>query len=214
MKRMRIFCLTAALLMLLCACGAGTQSEETQSPYDALISRLEAGDYDGARAMIDAMEGQTAPAETEAPETHMPAAQPESVIYADIEIVELNQYNARDYFEFREEFLIGQQSHCTQYIALKEEYRDRLLSVEDVLLQVSCLRCEAYGTIDLEEEEFRPEYYEPTSREKEVRVLELENTGSGWLTGMTVFSDRGYFPDYAMDVEIISGSGKLVFSVE
>ena len=214
MKRMRVFCLMLALLMLLCACGAGTKPEETQSPYDALISRLEAGDYDGARAMIDAMEGQIAPAETEAPETQMPAPQTESVVYADIEIVELDQYNARDYFEFREEFQIGEQSWCTQYVALKEEYRDRLLSVEDVLLQMSCLRCEAYGTIDLEEEEFRPEYYEPTSREKEIRVLELENTGSGWLTGMTVFSDRGYFPDYAMDVEIISGSGKLVFSVE
>ena len=214
MKRMRVFCLLTALLMLLCACGAGAAPEETQSPYAGLIDRPEAGDYDGARAMINAMEGQTVPAETEAPETQTPAAQTESVIYADIEIVELNQYNARDYFEFQEEFQIGEQSWCTQYITLKEEYRDRLISQEDVLLEVSCLRCEAHGSIDLEEEEFSPEYYVPISREKEARILELDHTGSGWLTGMTVYSNRGYFPDYAMDVEITSGSGKLIFSAE
>lgn len=214
MKKIRVACLMLTLLMLLCACSTGTQPEETRAPYAGVIDRLEAGDYDGAREMIDAMEGQTVPAEADAPETQMPAAQAESVIYADIEVVELDRYNVGEYFEFQEEFQIGEQSWCTQYIRLKEEYRDRLLSVEDVLLQVSCLRCEAYGSIDLEEEEFRPEYYEPTSREKEIRVLELENTGSGWLTGMTVYSDRGYFPDYAMDVEILSGSGKLVFSVE
>lgn len=214
MRKFQLLCLLTAFLMLLCACGTGTRPEETWSSYAGVIDRLEAGDYDGARAMIDAMEEQMVPAETERVTEQVPAAQTEAVIHADVEIVELDRDNVRYYFEFQEEFQIGEQSWCTQYIRLKEEYRDRLISVEDILLQVSCLRCDAYGSVDLEEEEFRPEYYDPTSREKEIRVLEVENTGNGWITGMSVFSDRGYFPDYAMDVEIISGSGKLIFSVE
>lgn len=206
MKKGKLLCFLTVLVLVLCACSAGAEPGESPSPYDGLIAALEAGDYDGARAMIDAME--TQPVQTE------PAIDTEPVIYADLELVELGQSNVRDYFEFVEEFQIGEQSWCTQYVRLKEEYRDRLLSVEDVLLNVSCLRCEAYGSIDLEEEEFRPEYYDPVSREKEERVLEVDNSGSGWLTGMTVFSDRGYFPDYAMDVEITSGSGKLAFALE
>lgn len=210
MKKKMTLCLLTAMLLGLCGCGQAPQPEEATCGHEAysdLIARLETKDYDGARALIDAMEGSTEPA----PSAEIPQAVSGESVTADVEMVELTQQNVKDYFEFVEEIQIGEPSFCTQYVTLKEEYRDRLLSVENVLVNISCLRCEAYGSINLEEEEFRPEYYEPLSREKEYRVLELDNTGSGWITSMTVFSDRGCFPDYAMDVTIETGSGTLVF---
>lgn len=212
MKKIRI--LIAVLCCILCGCGAQAEPEGTTSLYMGVIERLEAGDYDGARAQIDALEGLRETAEMETVPKQSTVTQPDSVIHADMEIVELTQDNVRYYFEFVEEFVIGEPSHCTQYITLKEEYRDRLLSVEDAFLNVTLLRCEAYGSIDLEEEEFRADYYDPISQKKEARTLELDYNGSGWITGMTVYSDSGCFPDYAMDVQIESGSGKLVFSAE
>lgn len=213
MKKRICICLVIGLLCSLWGCSRAQQPEEVScghEPYSQLISRLEAGDYAGARSLIDAMEGTAEPVQSA--QTHQPV--PEEPIAMDFEMIELTEYNVKDYFEFTEEFQIGEQSWCTQYVRLKEEYRSRLISVEDVFLQVSCLRCEAYGSIDLEEEEFRPEYYDPLSRDKEFRVLELEDTGDAWITGMTVFADRGYFPDYTMDVEIESGSGKLILSAK
>lgn len=220
MKKTMCVCLILGLLCSLWGCSQALQPETTacgHEVYADLIARLEAKDYAGAYGLIAAMEQVSAASETAIAETAVAepaAAQPEAVISADTEVVELTRDNVREYFEFTEEFQIGEQSWCTQYIRLKEEYRSRLISVEDVFLQVSCLRCEAYGSIDLEEEEFRPEYYDPVFRDKEFRVLELEKTGSAWLTGMTVFSDRGCFSDYAMDVEIESGSGTLVLSAK
>ena len=213
MKKMMCLCLALVLLCSLWGCSQAQQPETASCGHEAyadLIARLEAKDYAGAHGLINDMAGGSAAAETVSVESS--AKQPEDTVTVDIEVVELTRDNVREYFEFTEEFQIGEQSWCIQYIQLKEEYSRRLISVEDVFLQVSYLRCEAYGSIDLEEEEFRPEYYDPVFRDKEFRVLELESTGSAWLTGMTVFSDRGCFPDYAMDVKIESGSGTLVFS--
>lgn len=217
MKKSMTLCVAAVMLLALCACGARTEPETVRSPYDGLIACLEAGDYDGARAMIDAMEKNKEPLETEIAETDTaairpPEVQPESVIHADIELVELTPHNVREYFEFTEEFHIGEQSSCTQYITLKEEYRDRLLSLEKAQLEISFQCCNAYGSIDLEEGEFQSDFYEPISQEKV--WLELDNNGSAWLNGMIPYSNRGYFPEYAMDVEIASGTGTLILTAE
>lgn len=220
MKKWICLSLVFSLLAGLCACGQAQQPGNTpcgHEAYSGLIACLEAGDYDGARSLIDAMEGSTGEQTTQL----LPAATGEMLQeetaapdFSDCEAVELTEYNIKEYFEFAEEFYIGEQSWCTQYITLKEEYRNRLLSMQKVTVEVSYLRSDAYGRIDLEEEEFQAEYYDILSREKEIRTLELEEDGVGWITDMSQFSDRGYFPDYAMDVEIESGSGTLVLSVE
>ena len=69
MKKSMTLCVAAVMLLALCACGARTEPETVRSPYDGLIACLEAGDYDGARAMIDAMEKNKEPLETEIAET-------------------------------------------------------------------------------------------------------------------------------------------------
>ena len=226
MKKSLTICMIAAMLLLLCACGAGTEPKATQSPYADVIARLEAGDYDGARSLIDIMEGKQDSTETEAqetvaletapPETQLPVQmetiQTEPVAAADRKIVELTKETVREYFEFKEELHFGTQSGCTQYITLKEAYSDQLLAMENVKVEVSYLWSNAYGKIDLEEEEFRAEYYDILSREKEVRTLEPDSNGMAWISEMLSFSKKGYFPNYAMDVTIESGSGKLIFA--
>ena len=228
MKKKLTVCLLAALMLLLCACGQATQPETVSCGHEAysdLIARLEAGDYNGARSLIDTMEGRQIPAETvpatlpqTAPavqtEATLPPAVTDSGVTADVEIVELTIYNMRDYFTFEEEYYISEASGCTQYITLKEEYRNRLLSVENVKLEVTYLLCNAFGKIDLEEEEFQSEYFDVISREKETKTLELDSNGMGWISRMLYFSRKGYFPDFAMDVEIESASGKLVLSAQ
>lgn len=223
MKKRLSICLVIVLLCTLCACGASKQPEETSCGHEAysdLLARLEAGDYDGARILIDAMEKWAQPAQTQIPEipetepvvpaeTVAAPPQPESVITADCEVVELTKYNVKDYFEFREIYYISAQSQCQQYITLKEEYKNRLIALEDVRLDVAYLLCEAYGEADLAAEQFRSEYFEITSQETEVRTLKPDEDGIFWINQMLYFK-KDHFPDFAMDVEITTGSGKLI----
>lgn len=225
MKKKLSICVIVAVMLLLCACGQAQQPEANSCGHEAysdLIARLEAKDYDAARSIIDILEGQENSAETASPETQLPVqaetaqppAQTDSVITADMEIVELTEYNVRDYFTFEEQFFISDKSGCMQYITLKEEYRDRLVAVEEAKVEVSYLLCEAHGKINLEAETFRSEYFDVISRERTSKILELDSNGMGWISQMLYFSRRGYFPDFAMDVEIKSGSGKLILTAE
>lgn len=210
------------MALLICGCSAQSEPEPPKTIYDDVVARLEAGDYDGARFLIDVLEAreasETAPAETwesEMPvqaETTSPAAEPDSVVAGNFEIVELTEYNARDYLTFEETFYIADKSGCSQYVTLKKEYRDRLISVENVNLQVTFLHCQAYGQVDLQAGEFLPEYYDSIS-EKQMD-LELDRDGTGWISRMLYYSKKGYFPDYAMDVVIKSASGRLILSAE
>lgn len=223
MKKIISVCLILAVLFSLCACASEQKPAEVPCGHEAysdLIARLEAKDFDGARSIIDILEGretpvETVPTETEIPEipvqaeTMQPTEQPDSAVTVDMEIVELTKYNVNDYFEFRETYYISAQSQCIQYITLKDEYKDRLIALEDVKIEVSYLLCEAHGEADLKAEEFRPEYFEITSQEQEVRTLKPDSDGIGWINRMIYFKN-GYFPEFAMDVEIMSGSGKLV----
>ena len=82
---------------------------------------------------------QTAPAETRASEiptqvATMPSATEPDSVTGNFEIVELTSYNVRDYFAFEETFYIADKSGCTQYVTLKEEYRDRLIAAENINL--------------------------------------------------------------------------------
>ncbi len=225
MKKKLSVCLIAAVMLLLCGCHQAQQPEADSCGHEAysdLIARLEAKDYDGARSVIDILEGRETPAETASPETQLPAqaetdqppVQTDPVITADMEIVELTKYNVRDYFTFEEQYYISDKSGCTQYITLKEEYRDRLVAVEEAKVEVTYLLCEAHGKINLEAETFRSEYFDVISRERASKTLELDSNGMGWISQMLYFSRRGYFPDFAMDVEIKSGSGKLILAAE
>lgn len=223
MKKRLSICLVIVLLCTLCACGASKQPEETSCGHEAysdLIARLEAKDFDGARSIIDILESRDIPAATEpekAPdvitivpiESAPPVTQPPSVVAGDFEVVELTKYNARDYFEFRETYYIADRSQCQQYITLKEEYKNRLIALENVTLDAAYLLCEAYGEADLKAEQFRPEYFEITSQETEVKTLKPDSDGIFWINQMLYFK-KDHFPDFAMDVEITSGSGKLI----
>lgn len=223
MKKRLSICMVIVLLCALCACSAAKQPEETSCGHEAyadLIARLEAKDFDGARSIIAVLEGREAPVATEPEEVPAvgtvvpmesvpPVTQSPSVIAGDFEVVELTKYNVKDYFEFRETYYISAQSQCQQYIALKEEYKKRLISLEDVKLDVSYLLCEAHGEADLKAEQFKPEYFDITSQETEVRTVKPDGDGIFWINQMLYFK-KGYFPDFAMDVEITSGSGKLI----
>lgn len=223
MKKRLSICLVITLLCTLCACGTAKQPEEPScghEPYSDLIARLEAKDFDGARSIIDILEGRETPVATEpeaAPEiitivpmeSVPPVTQSPSVDAGNCEVVELTKYNVKEYFEFRETYYISAQSQCQQYIALKEEYQNRLIALEDVKLDVAYLLCEAHGEADLASEQFRSEYFEITSQETEVRTLKPDSDGIFWINQMLYFK-KGYFPDFAMDVEITSGSGKLI----
>ena len=215
----------AAVMLLLCGCHQAQQPQADfcgHEAYSDLIARLEAKDYEAARSIIDILEGRELAAETASPETQLPVqaetvqtpAVPDSVITADMEIVELTEYTVRDYFTFEEQFFISDKSGCMQYITLKEEYRDRLIAVEEAKVEVNYLLCEAHGKINLKAETFRSEYFDVTSRERVSKTLELDSNGMGWISQMLYFSRRGYFPDFAMDVEIRSGSGKLILAAE
>ena len=225
MKKLLILCITMIMVCLFCACGMEAEQESTISLYADVIARLEAGDYDGARSLIDIMEGKQISVETEStelPEAESamqtditaPVLQTEAATPPDYEVVELTQYNVRDYFTFEEEFYIADKSGCTQYITLKEEYSERLISVEDVKVEVSYLLCDAHGIIDLDAEEFQSEYFDVLSQDREEQIVQLDNNAMGWITQMLYFSKRGCFPDFAMDVELESASGKLIFTAE
>lgn len=220
----KIWIISAVLMVLLiCGCAAKSEPQEPKTIYDDVVARLEAGDYDGARYLIDILEAgessvQTVPAETQATEMPMqaeatsPMREPESAVAGNFEIVELTNYNARDYFTFEETFYIADKSGCSQYVTLKEEYRDRLISAENVNLQITYLLCQAHGQVNLQAGEFLPEYYDSIS-EKQMD-LKLDDSGTGWISRMLYYSKKGYFPDYAMDVVIESGSGKLILSAK
>ena len=223
MKKKLSISLVIVLLCTLCACGTAKQPEPTVCGHEAyldLIARLEAKDFDGARSIIDILEGRGIPAATEsetAPEVVIiepvepvpPATEPQSVVAGDYEVVELTRYNVKDYFEFRETYYISARSQCQQYITLKEEFRNRLVALEDVKLDVAYLLCEAHGEADLKAEQFHPEYFEITSQETEVRTVKPDKDGIAWINQMLYFKN-GYFPDFAMDVEITYGSGRII----
>ena len=223
MKKRLSICLVIALLCNLCACGTANQPEEAScghEDYSDLIARLEARDFDGARSIIDILEGRETPAATgseEVPEVVTivpmelvpPVTQSPSVVAGDFEVVELTKYNARDYFEFRETYYISDRSQCQQYITLKDAYKNRLIALEEVKLDVAYLLCEAYGEADLTAEQFHPEYFEIISQETEVRTLKPDSDGIFWINQMLYFK-KDHFPDFVMDVEITSGSGKLI----
>ena len=228
MKKHIVLSVILAGILLMSACGTQKKMEPVLCGHEAyadLIARLEAGDYDGARSLINTIEGKSFSAETEsvetpqtesaAPEeTEAAPTQPAAVIPQDCETVKLTKYNVRDYFEFKETYFISERSGCMQYIALKDAHQNRLISAEGVKLEVSYLLCEAHGETDLKAEVFRPEYFEITSREKEFRTVKLDSDGIGWINQMIYFSKLGYFPNFAMDVELISASGELILSAQ
>lgn len=223
MKKKLSICLLIALLCTLCACGTAKQPETTACGHEAyadLIARLEAKDFDGARSIIDILENREIPAATEPEKTPgkiavvptepvPPVTDTPYVVTGDFEVVELTKYNVNDYFEFRETYYISARSQCQQYITLKEEYRNRIIALEDVKLDVAYLLCEAHGEADLKAEQFQPEYFEITSQETEVRTLKPDSDGIAWINQMLYFKN-GCFPDFAMDVEITYASGKII----
>lgn len=226
MKKIMSVCLIFGLVVSLCACASGQEPAKAACGHEAysdLIARLEAKDFDGARSIIDILERQENPVatvmvETTAAETlaqeepTLPPAQPGSVVTADMEIVKLTQYNVNDYFEFVDDYLIAERSGCNQYIVLKEEYADRLISAENVRIGVSYLMTNAYGEIDMKAEEFKSEYFDITSKQRLSDTLELDRNNTAWIAQPTYSNRKGCFQDFVMDVEIESGSGTLVFS--
>lgn len=226
MKKIMSVCLIFGLVVSLCACASGQEPVEAACGHEAysdLIARLEAKDFDGARSIIDILEGQENPVatvmvETTAAETPaqeeptLPPAQPGSVVTADMEIVKLTQYNVNEYFEFVDDYLISERSGCNQHIVLKEEYADRLISAENVRIDVSYLMTNAYGEIDMKAEEFKSEYFDITSKQRLSDTLELDRNNTAWIAQPTYSNRKGCFQDFVMDVEIESGSGTLVFS--
>lgn len=217
MKKVMIFCLAVVVLCSFSACG---QRQKQSNPYDDVIARLEAGDYDGARFLIDIMETNAAavkvnPTEAEKEltiQTETAATEPEAEVPSEYERIDLNQYNVRDYFELGEQYYIAEVSRYSQYITLKEEYRNRLISAENVNLQLTYLLTEAYGTIDQKAEWFDVEYYDIVSRNKEQKTVTIDGQGIHGIFQVEYSPRRGCFQNFPMDTEIITGSGTLILS--
>ena len=77
--------------------------------------------------------------------------------------------------------------------------------------------CELYaiaGRSREKAEQFRSEYFDIVSQERETKTLPMGEDNLVWISRMLYFNRKGYFPDYAMDVEIRSGSGKLILAAE
>lgn len=122
MKKLLIILMMVSIILTLCACSAGSAAQEPETviqevekipeKYEDLISKIEAGDFDGAVATVNAMRPQE-----KVPET--------------IEVT-INTENFSDYFEYKEyldpENTIrdenGNIAGCLIYCryALKDEY--------------------------------------------------------------------------------------------
>ena len=222
MKKNSMVCLMVVLVMLLCACGGKEAAEvthPTEGKYQMLIDKLEAGEYDAARAMIDAMEGnspkeppvETAPVQTEPPSVQ---AQPQAVQNQEGTVIELTKENAKDYFEATVNFFNGDEKSFHQAIALKEEYRFREIRLEDVTLEVSYLMCNAYGSVNNQNGEFYADSFEILSSEKQTVKVPIDNSKTGYLSNGTYVKGKGYFPNYVIEPEIVSGSGRLILMDE
>ena len=220
MKKNRMVCLMIALVMLLCACGnsEGTEvTQPTQGKYQPLIDRLEAGDYDAARAMIDAMDGkkeELLPTETEGAEA-LPAEtvrQTEAAVISvpDGNRVELTKENVKEYFEVTENFFRGPKPGFEVGLALKEEYAGKLAAVEDAAVKVSFLTAEAHGTVDASGE-FQGAGYVITG-EGNPTWVEISDGGLGSLANGSYAEKKGYFPEYPVDVVLTDGRGVLIFT--
>ena len=219
MKKVLRFCLAIVVLCSFSACG---QAEKQGNAYDDVIARLEAGDYDGARLLIDIMEVSTATehvkpteAETESvmqTETVITATEPEKVIPSEYERIELNQYNVRDYFALGEQYFIAEVSRYFQYITLKEEYRNRLISAENVSIELTYLLTDAYGTINQKAEWFDVEYFDIVSKNKEQKTVDVDGQSRYGIFQAEYSPRHGCFQNFPMDTEIVSGSGTLILS--
>ena len=231
MKKIMTVCFAVIMLLQLCACGSQAEPEETESPYADVIARLEAGDYDGARSLIDIMEGvgqteetalpqtqptaeSTLPVSTEAVQSQPVETDPQPATVRNEEIVELAEYNVKDYFELSTTYYVGEDSGCSQTVELREEYKDRLLRLENVTVTVSYLEADAFGTVDVSGKEFREEYFDIISAEKQKMTVEIDEDGLGWISRIPYSRKKGCFPGYAADMAIETGSGKLIFRAE
>lgn len=225
MKNALCFCLVFAVVCSFCGCGNEQKTEEIQTSYGIysdLIDRLEAGEYEAARRMIYEMEGiipteailptkeQDPPAaQTEAPK---PVFETENTLPAEYETVELNRYNVNDYFELREQYFVAELSRYVQYITLKEEYRDRLVSAENVKLELTYLVTDAYGSIDQKAERFDVDYFDITSGTAEQKIISVQDCSRETVFQSEYSAKRGCFRDFPMDTEIVFASGSLIFS--
>ena len=231
MKKIMSLCFAVVMLVQLCACSAQAEPEETKSPYSDVIARLEAGDYDGARSLIDMMEDAGQTEETVLPQTqpaaeatqpdgtepvqyHPAETEPQPAAVHNEEIVELAEYNVKDYFELSTTYYVGEDSGCSQTVELKEEYKDRLLRLENVTVTISYLEADAFGTVDVSENEFQEEYFDILSTEKQRMTVEIDEDGLGWITRIPYSRKKGCFPGYAADMGMETGSGKLILTAE
>jgi len=223
MKKNRMVCLLLALMMLLYACGSRKSAEgtrPTEGKYQDLIKKLDAGDYDGARALIDEMEGipsgesapQTQPTETEGVE-QPPQVQPQTAPPSEGTVIQLTAENAWEYFEVTVNFFNGDEKSFHQAIALKPEYRSRVVRLEDVALEVTYLLSNAYGSVDDRNGEFSAERFEVISDEMTMEVT-IDNSNTGYLSNGTYVTKKGYFPNFAIETQIVSGSGRLILTDE
>lgn len=212
------------LVMSLSGCGEKTEAPVVQPPqqkYPQIVERLDAGDYDGARALIDAMEGisatepvsetQPAPTETQAPPAQI---QPQTLSPEEGSVIQLTKENAKDYFEATVNFFNGDEKSFHQAIALKPEYQSRVIRLEEVTLEVSYLLCNAHGSVDDRNGEFTAEGFEVTSDEKQTMKVTIDNSNTGYLSNGTYVKNKGYFPNFAIETEILSGTGRLILMDE
>lgn len=219
MKKINSVVFAALLLLSLCACGsreAAVPTQSMQAEYQQIMDKLEAADYDGARALIDTMEGTTAATQS-AEETSAPTqsvsqpVQSASQSQTGITVI-LTEENAEEYFEIHTQYIFASVPSFYQAVFLKEEYAQRMLSTQDVSLEVSYLLSNAHGTVDGEAQDFFAERYEVLDDQPRTAQIEILGAGAASLTQGEYNKKRGYFPDFAVDIEFTGASGTLILS--
>lgn len=216
-KHVTLLC-TVLMSLFLAACASESESQTVScghEQYVHLIQCLEASDFDGARRIIDSMEGDVSSAtqSTEAQEVPCVVTQPFlQTEELDGQLIELDIRNFMDYFEIREDLIFENPVHCYQNIQLREEYKDRLSDIQNVSVEISFFDARAYGELDYEDQLFFPEYYDMVTGELALRRVEISGNGEGFLTLASY--TKGCFHDYMMDIAITDVSGTLVLKAD
>lgn len=231
MKRL----LTIMLLIVLClSCvGCGTSEEPVpcgHEPYLPLIALLESGEYEGAKNWINdtyaIVETETVPATGDIPaaaETTAPTPKNPGT-----DKIEVTSENFLDYFEYTIDYDFRENAFgevervwAMEYIRLKEEYVPRLISGNEIAVELAYHRVWSKGTLDYENKTFIPNgEYEPSSfGEGLTKVFELSQSyGSNTLEHALGFATPAADGSEAFRVaiidEVLRARGTLCLTAE
>lgn len=218
MKKRYVWFITTVFCLSLIGCGSRPSADIScgHEAYGSLLQALEEGNYQEAQAIILEMENQegeqSEPVSAPTVQTETSAVTetvPENLLKGTV--VELTEENVNDYFEIVEEYSTGAHFGCTILVKLKKEFQEDLVSVDQVVLDVSYIPVVHYGQPDKENEEFESEYFDPISSEVQTKHVEIPASGEGHFLSCSYNDVKKCFEFYPLEIELSGGRGSLIF---